>query len=154
MSIDLLVSMISNLGIDNVYAMLGLEDTSKRMIVGILLFMIILYLKWQKPNPSRGTQTMFEVLMTDSVAVQTEEPDPPPRVESRGTQAYGKYIPQRIWMYNDSQKYHWDNSCDHQRKATARFHSGTGGVSSRTPCGTCQNNYRREMELLYGPGNV
>ena len=40
-----LTSIISSLGMDNIFAMLGLEDKNTRMVMGMLLFVSLLYLQ-------------------------------------------------------------------------------------------------------------
>ena len=114
-----------------------------RLTLGTLLLMTIFYLF----NFHRaGGQSTGQLKNTIEKSTQVREYiySRIPMYDAK-TQVVGIDIPENIYVYDNSDKYHSHVGCAHLHKAVLKLMKNEGkkteGVSKRVPCGICMGNY-------------
>ena len=113
---------------------LGLDDWRVRLTFGVLIMIALHYGAKGRPrgNPEGQPQRV---------------------VRKRHVQAQCKDfpIPECVYVYNTSDKYHSNMGCMHTMEAIERIYSNTWnkkptGCKRLTPCGTCVHNFQVEKD--------
>ena len=111
---------------------LGLDDWRVRLLFGVLIMLVLHYKAKGRPRVNPAGQSQ-QAVRRRHVRIQCEEFP----------------IPDFVYVYNTSDKFHSNMGCPHAMEAVQRIYLQTwnkrpAGCKRLTPCGTCVNNTRTD----------